>query len=54
MCCFGQGVEGDLIAGNLNEQPFSEIWNNQKYIQLRAAHLRKDVTGTACESCAAA
>jgi radical SAM protein with 4Fe4S-binding SPASM domain len=54
MCCFGQGVEGDLIAGNLNEQPFSEIWNNQKYIDLRAAHLRKDVTGTPCEMCAAA
>jgi radical SAM protein with 4Fe4S-binding SPASM domain len=54
MCCFGQGVQGDLIAGNLNEHSFAEIWNNQKFQELRAAHLRKDVTGTPCETCAAA
>lgn len=29
-----------------------EAWNCQEAQDLRAAHLRKDVTGTACEHCA--
>ena len=52
-CCFGSGVDGDLIMGDLKTTPFMEAWNSEKFQQLRAAHLAKDVRGTPCESCAA-
>jgi hypothetical protein len=52
-CCFGHGVEGDLIMGDLKTDSFMSVWNSQKYQDLRAAHFKKDVTGTACENCAA-
>ena len=38
---------------NLNDVPFQEGWNSKAFVDLRAAHLRKDVTGTICESCVA-
>ena len=53
-CCFGHGVDDDMVMADLNEVSFMEGWNSTKYQQLRAAHLRKDVTGTPCETCAAA
>ena len=53
-CCFGDGIDGSLIMGDLNTQTFMEAWNSPKFQTLRAAHLAKDVTGTACEHCAAA
>lgn len=52
-CCFGTGIGGDLIMADLNEVDFMAGWNSQKYQELRWAHLREDVRGTACESCAA-
>jgi hypothetical protein len=52
-CCFGHGVDGDLIMGDLKTDSFMSVWNSQKYQDLRAAHFNKDVTGTACENCAA-
>lgn len=53
-CCFGTGIGGDLVMGDLTEQGFMEAWNSDAYQTLRQAHLNKDVRGTACESCAAA
>lgn len=52
-CCFGAGIDGDLIMGDLNQYGFMEAWNSPKFQQLRQAHLNKDVRGTACESCVA-
>ena len=52
-CCFGPGMNDEFIMGNVQRESFMTIWNNEKYQSLRAAHLRKDVTGTPCESCAA-
>lgn len=51
-CCFGTGIGGDLIMADLTEVSFMEGWNSVAYQELRSAHLRKDVKGTACESCA--
>ena len=52
-CCFGFDGDGELLMGDLTKQSFMEVWNSSKFQQLRAAHLRKDVRGTACESCIA-
>ena len=52
-CCSGHGVDDDMVMGDLNTQTFAEAWNSPQYQALRAAHLRKDVTGTPCETCAA-
>ena len=53
-CCFGAGLDGGLVMGDLTKQGFMEAWNSEPFQKLRSAHLRKDVRGTACESCAAA
>lgn len=53
-CCFGTGIDGGLNMADLNKVGFMEGWNSPAYQQLRAAHLREDVTGTACQECAAA
>jgi MoaA/NifB/PqqE/SkfB family radical SAM enzyme len=53
-CCFGHGVDDDMVMADLNEVPFLTGWNSEKYQALRAAHLKRDVTGTPCETCAAA
>lgn len=52
-CCFGEGLDGDLVMGDLTKQSFSDAWNSADFQNLRAAHLAKDVTGTACENCMA-
>jgi hypothetical protein len=39
--------------GDLKEQSFMDAWNSQVFQGLRAAHLKKDVTGTPCETCVA-
>jgi MoaA/NifB/PqqE/SkfB family radical SAM enzyme len=53
-CCFGHGVDDDMVMANLMEVSFMEGWNSEKYQALRAAHLKRDVSGTPCETCAAA
>ena len=50
-CCFGTGIDGGLIMGDLKKQSFMDAWNSPDFQSLRKAHLMKDVTGTACESC---
>jgi len=52
-CCFGTGIDGDLIMADLMTEDFMSAWNSKKYQELRWAHLREDVKGTACEGCAA-
>jgi len=50
-CCFDH--DGRFHMGDLNTTPFMEAWNSKVFQDLREAHLKKDVTGTACERCVA-
>lgn len=52
-CCFGSGIDGDLIMADLMEVDFMTGWNSKAFQRLREAHLNEDVRGTACEGCAA-
>ena len=52
-CCFGTGSDGDLVMADLKEVSFKEGWNSLPFQALRKAHLAKDVSGTACSTCAA-
>jgi MoaA/NifB/PqqE/SkfB family radical SAM enzyme len=53
-CCFGTGMEGDLLMGDLTKQPFMDAWNSPEFLRLRQAHLMRDVSGTGCAGCVAA
>ncbi len=50
-CCFDH--DGRFDMGNLSMTPFMEAWHSQPFQDLRAANLKGDVTGTACETCIA-
>lgn len=50
-CCFDH--DNRFNMGDLTRMPFMDAWNSTAFQQLRAAHLRKDVTGTICENCVA-
>jgi MoaA/NifB/PqqE/SkfB family radical SAM enzyme len=50
-CCFDAGDK--WVMADLTKVPFMEGWNSELFVQLRAAHLKKDVRGTICESCVA-
>ncbi len=50
-CCFDAGDK--WVMADLNAMPFMAGWNSDSFVKLRAAHLRKDVKGTICESCVA-
>lgn len=50
-CCFDH--DGRFEMGDLTRDSFMVAWNSDKFKSLRAAHLRKDVQGTACENCVA-
>jgi len=50
-CCFDAGDK--WVMADLNRVPFMEGWNSPGFVALRSAHLKKDVTGTICESCVA-
>ena len=52
-CCFGTGIGGDLIMADLKKVSFMEGWHSEPFKNLRAAHLAKDMRGTACEECIA-
>jgi hypothetical protein len=52
-CCFGDTPDNGHVMADLTKVSFAEGWNSDKFQALRAAHLAKDVRGTACESCAA-
>jgi hypothetical protein len=51
LCCFD--ADGRFCVGDLTQQSFMEAWNSPEFVRVRAAHLRKDVTGTPCEECMA-
>jgi pyruvate-formate lyase-activating enzyme len=53
-CCFGTGSDGDLVMADLTKVSFKEGWNSLEFQALRRAHLTRDVSGTACATCAAA
>ena len=50
-CCFDATAHWTM--GDLNRQSFMEAWNSEAFVKLRAAHLKKDVSGTVCEKCVA-
>ena len=50
-CCFD--ATANWTMGDLNRQSFMDAWNSAPFVALRAAHLRRDVTGTVCEKCVA-
>ncbi len=50
-CCFDAGDK--WVMADLNEVAFMDGWNSDAFMALRRAHLKKDVTGTICESCVA-
>lgn len=50
-CCFD--ADGRFAMADLNEVTFMEGWNSAAFEALRAAHLKRDVTGTICENCIA-
>jgi len=50
-CCFD--ANANWTMGDLLRQPFMEAWNSPDFVSLRAAHLKRDVAGTVCESCIA-
>lgn len=52
-CCFGNGLDGGLRMADLNKVSFIDGWNSVAFQTLRAAHLAKDVSKTACAECAA-
>lgn len=48
-CCFDHNAS--FTMGDLNKVTFMEAWNSEFAQKLRAAHLKKDVSGTPCENC---
>jgi len=50
-CCFD--ATANWTMGDLNTMSFMAAWNSQPFVELRAAHLKKDVRGTVCEQCIA-
>jgi MoaA/NifB/PqqE/SkfB family radical SAM enzyme len=51
LCCFD--ADGRFQVGNLHEHSWMDIWNNDKFTEIREAHLAQDLTGTVCEECVA-
>lgn len=53
LCGFDAGRRDiNWVCGDLTTQSFMEAWNSDYAIKLRAAHLRHDVKGTPCATCA--
>lgn len=50
-CCFDS--DGRFAMGDLREQDFMAAWHSRAFMDLRAAHLKKNVDGTICEGCIA-
>jgi MoaA/NifB/PqqE/SkfB family radical SAM enzyme len=50
-CCFD--ANSTWIMGDLTTTHFMDAWHSPEFQDLRAAHLKKDVTGTICEDCVA-
>lgn len=50
-CCFDAADKWTMA--DLTKVSFMDGWNSPEFQALRAAHLKKDVTGTICEQCVA-
>jgi len=50
-CCFD--ATKNWTMGDLNKLSFMDAWHSESFVKLRAAHLRKNVSGTVCENCLA-
>ena len=50
-CCFDATAHWTM--GDLNTTSFMDAWNSEPFVKLRAAHLKRDVSGTVCEKCVA-
>lgn len=50
-CCFD--ATANWTMGDLARTSFMEAWNSERFSQLRAAHIKRDVRGTVCENCIA-
>ena len=51
LCCFD--ADGRFKVGDLKEDDWMDIWHNDKFAEIRKAHLSEDLTNTPCESCVA-
>ena len=51
LCCFD--ADGRFQVGNLHEDDWMTIWHNDKFTQIREAHLKGDLTGSVCAECVA-
>jgi radical SAM protein with 4Fe4S-binding SPASM domain len=51
-CCY---IYPDEPIGNVRKNSLTEIWNSEKMMQLRGAHIRRDLSAyRACQNCPAA
>lgn len=51
-CCRDFGfIPHQLIMGNIKEENLLDIWNGEKYRQLRLNILKSNVQGTICDGC---
>jgi radical SAM protein with 4Fe4S-binding SPASM domain len=51
-CCY---IYPEQPVGNLKKNTLTEIWNSEKMVQLREAHIRADLSQyKACQNCPAA
>ena len=48
----GFGSDDTYDVANLHDRKWVDIWEDQYFQDIREAHLKKDVTGTVCETCA--
>lgn len=51
LCCFD--ADGRFQVGNLHEESWMDIWHNDKFTEVRRAHLAENLAGTVCEECVA-
>ena len=51
LCCFDG--DGRFTVGDLKKDSFMDVWHNEDFQKVRAAHLKGDLTGTVCEECVA-
>lgn len=49
-CC--RDIKGDYLVGDVNDTPLREIWNNDRMVQLRKAHLERRLSQhILCRNC---
>jgi len=51
LCCFD--ADGRFVVGDLTEDSWMDVWHSEAFRRVRAAHIKKDLSGTVCEECVA-